>query len=205
MDELVQVLVPDVGVLPLEVRPHQKEDVITQHGVVVQDSLLDELLDALLHVIVLQVIVVLEWITLALLKVEAEAGGRLVVSVRPDLRQDGLGLAESHARGPEHLHSLLQLSLLQVDVVRPPQDHRVEAQVVAKEVGLGGGVAERVELPPGFGDVPKVFHQKTVTPRRLVNHSYEVGSRLVVHAPAPVRKGELLVLHQRPGGLPLLL
>mmetsp|Transcript_10665 Transcript_10665/g.20108 ORF Transcript_10665/g.20108 Transcript_10665/m.20108 type:complete len:366 (+) Transcript_10665:1578-2675(+) len=144
MNQLVQVLVPDVRVIPLEVRSHHEHDVVSPKLVVIQDRLLDELLHLLRHVIALEPLVVADGVAGAGTKVEAKARRRSVVSIRPDLRENLLLGAEGFRGRPHHFHRRLKLPLQQIGVVRPAQNHRIKAKVHSKKVSLRRRVAKRV-------------------------------------------------------------
>mmetsp|Transcript_13742 Transcript_13742/g.34523 ORF Transcript_13742/g.34523 Transcript_13742/m.34523 type:complete len:326 (-) Transcript_13742:10-987(-) len=117
MNELVQVLEPDVRVIPLEVRAHEKHDVLAKNLSTVIQRLFDEVVHPAVHIVVLQALVVLDGVARARVEVEAEAGRGLVVPVGPDLSQDRLLAPKSLRGSPKHLRRLLQQSLRQVGVV----------------------------------------------------------------------------------------
>ena len=169
---------------------------------------LHELVDPLVHVVVVPVRVVVDLVAVS---VEAEprrvaAAARAVQVAREDLRRR----AERLRALPDPLEAVVALLLVEahraVLPVHPPPEEALEAGLGAEQPRLRVRVAKRVDLPRrawrGVG--AEVLEDELVAARGLVHHRRPQRRRLVVHAPRAVGELELLVLDELRRGRALL-
>mmetsp|Transcript_4977 Transcript_4977/g.11401 ORF Transcript_4977/g.11401 Transcript_4977/m.11401 type:complete len:308 (+) Transcript_4977:2291-3214(+) len=193
VDELVEVAVPVVGVLELEVcatRPHL---VRRQRVVVLLDRVLHELVHPLVGVVVVEARVVVDLLGRA---VEVHPGRVAAVTRAVEVACEDLRRAAERLRAlPDPLEARVALLLGAAHVavlpVHPPPVEGLEPRLCPKQPRLRVRVAEGVDLPRRARRRvgAEVLKDELVAARRLVDHRRPQRRGLVVHAPAAV--GEL--------------
>jgi len=190
VNQAVEVVVPRLCVLVVEVRPHCPHDVVRLR---VRRLILGVSHD-LVHPAV-DVVVVLARIILNLVVATVErADRRTVTAAAAAVELSGKALrggAQRFAALPDPLGARLILPHIEVLVVHPAKEEGVHTRLRAEKPCLRVRVSERVDLPRHARANPEVPHQELVPTRCLIDHLDVVRRRLVVHAPATVDELEL--------------
>mmetsp|Transcript_40665 Transcript_40665/g.97497 ORF Transcript_40665/g.97497 Transcript_40665/m.97497 type:complete len:832 (-) Transcript_40665:177-2672(-) len=203
VDELVEVVVPVLRVLVVEIRPGRPQLVVGLGVRRLCHGVLDELVHVLVHVVVVALGVVLDLIV-------------AVVEIKPATVPTASGpveLPSKHARRrphgltalPDPLQALLVLAHVEVLEVRAAPEQALHASLRGQQPGVGAGVTKGVDLPGATrnGVLSEVLEQELVPAGGLVHHLHVVGGGLVVHAPPAVDELQPALLHEGAGNVAL--
>mmetsp|Transcript_2023 Transcript_2023/g.4500 ORF Transcript_2023/g.4500 Transcript_2023/m.4500 type:complete len:356 (-) Transcript_2023:31-1098(-) len=185
-----------------EVTAHRHQQVARPEGFVVLFHVFQELGRPLLDVVVIQPRIVLYELVSAHM-VGAEARRRAVVVGHAH----GVDAAANHSiRGVPWVHHHLQRTVIDATrfllVVHSCEEPSVEAHECG-EVGVGGAVAEGIDLPADGRSQPEGLEQKEVAEGHLLDHVAVVCGSFVVHTPSAIDKLQP-PSHDQPVHLPLL-